>query len=112
MTRAEYAELGYELPECECEIVGLSDGLWTVALSAKPGLGDVFIFKASEMPTREDVLHRLLCVEAKEATRFLRDFVADWPNQSYAGRQAAIREWKRLRRQRVRLKRLFLEHCP
>ena len=50
--------------------------------------------------------------EARFATMFLRDWVADWADQSDAGRAEAVVVWKELRRQRAVLRRLFGEECP
>jgi hypothetical protein len=50
--------------------------------------------------------------EASAATMYLRDFVADWPDQTYVGRIAAVQSWKDLRRQRAVLLRLYPSECP
>jgi len=98
---------------CLCTITADPFGgdLWTVDLETPTGVGR-FAVEADRRPDREYVLRQLLGIEANYATLFLRDFVAEWADQTFRGRQRAVREWRRLRRQRRKLKQLFQEDCP
>lgn len=100
-------------PDCLCTVTPDPFGgdLWTVELETETGIGR-FAVESETWPTRDEVLHRLLDVEANYATLFLRDFLAQWDDQTFRGRQKAVREWRRLRRQRRKLKQLFEEQCP
>ena len=111
MTTEQYAELGYKFPPAEIAFSGFGSGPWVVTVTTDFGTGQ-FVIEQAQLPTTGDVLYTLLEGRARWATLFLRDFVRDWPDQSAHGRSQAIGTWKRLRRERRELKRLFGEACP
>jgi hypothetical protein len=111
MTKLEYARLGYNFPECDLSYSAYSESdpkNVTIRVGKRE---EFFVVEIPGFPTREDVLFQLMD-EANLATMYLRDFVRDWPNQSWCGRGRAVREWRRLRHQRRQLKTLFGDQCP
>lgn len=111
MTQTEYNRLGYVFPPCEIAYFGLGDDPKAVTIKHN-GVEEDFLVEIRGTPSVHDILYLLIFEQANLATMYLRDFVREWPNQTYCGRRDAIREWRRLRHQRRKLKRLFGDDCP
>lgn len=111
MTKTQYADLGYHFPECEVSCINYGPDDPKLVTIRHKGKQDEFTVEIAGQPTIADILF-VLFEEAQQATMYLRDFVKDWGDRTWCGRREAIREWRRLRHQRRRLKALFGDECP